>query len=89
MTFYDAVSQNESAKELLGVEILTKLARVLAEKVKSSATIDWTVKESIKKRLKVIIKHALREYGYPPDMQKLATEQVLSQAEALAEFWTE
>ncbi len=87
LAFYDAVAQNQSAKDLLGDEVLLKLARVLVERVKDNATIDWTVKESVRKKLKVIVKRTLRQYGYPPDMQKLATETVLSQAEALAEFW--
>lgn len=89
LAFYDAVANNNSAKDLLGDEVLLKLARVLVEKVKENATIDWTVKESVKKRLKVIVKRTLRQYGYPPDLQKLATETVLSQAEMLAEFWNE
>lgn len=89
LAFYDAVAKNASAKELLGDEILLKLARVLVNKVKENATIDWTIKESVKKRLKVIVKRTLRQYGYPPDLQKLATETVLSQAELLAEFWNE
>lgn len=89
LAFYDAVAQNQSAKDLLGDDVLLKLARVLVERVKENASIDWTVKESVKKKLKVIVKRTLRQYGYPPDLQKLATETVLSQAEALADFWNE
>nr|WP_321405400.1 type I restriction endonuclease subunit R [uncultured Carboxylicivirga sp.] len=89
LAFYDAVSSNGSAKDMLGDEVLLKLARVLVERVKANATIDWTVKESVKKKLKVIVKRTLRQYGYPPDLQKLATETVLSQAEALADFWND
>ena len=87
LAFYDAVANNQSAKDLLGDETLLKLARVLVERVKENASIDWTVKESVKKKLKVIVKRTLRQYGYPPDLQKLATETVLQQAEALAVFW--
>ena len=58
---------------------------VLFEKVKANASIDWTIKESVKAKLKVIVKRTLRKYGYPPDMQKLATETVLKQAELIAE----
>lgn len=89
LAFYDAVAANASAKDILGDDVLLKLARVLVERVKANATIDWTVKESVKKKLKVIVKRTLRQYGYPPDLQKLATETVLSQAEALAEFWSD
>ncbi len=63
---------------------LRELAIVLFEKVKANASIDWTIKESVKAKLKVIVKRTLRQYGYPPDMQKLATETVLKQAELLA-----
>ena len=87
LAFYDAVAQNKSAKELLGDEVLLKLARVLVDKVRASASIDWQVKQSVRKKLKVIVKRTLRKYGYPPDLQKLATDTVLAQAELLAEFW--
>lgn len=87
LAFYDAVAQNKSAKELLGDEVLLKLACVLVDKVRASASIDWQVKQSVRKKLKVIVKRTLRKYGYPPDLQKLATETVLAQAELLAEFW--
>ncbi len=84
-----SVASNQSAKDLLGDDGLLKLARVLVERVRENASIDWTVKESVRKKLKVIVKRTLRQYGYPPDLQKLATETVLQQAEALAEFWGE
>ena len=82
--FYTAVSDNESAKELMGKDKLRELAVVLFEKVKGNASIDWTIKESVRAKLKVLIKRTLRQYGYPPDMQKLATETVLKQAELIA-----
>ncbi len=83
--FYTAIANNESARELMGKDKLRELAVVLFEKVKANASIDWTIKESIKAKLKVIVKRTLRQYGYPPDMQKLATETVLKQAELMAE----
>jgi type I restriction enzyme R subunit len=82
--FYTAVANNESARELMQQDKLRELAVVLFEKVKANASIDWTIKESVKAKLKVIVKRTLRQYGYPPDMQKLATETVLKQAEMLA-----
>lgn len=63
---------------------LRELAVVIFEKVKENASIDWTIKESVKAKLKVIVKRILRQYGYPPDMQMLATETVLKQAELIA-----
>jgi type I restriction enzyme R subunit len=82
--FYCAVAENESARELMGKEKLKELAAVLFQKVKENTTIDWAIRESARAKLKVIIKRTLRQYGYPPDMQKLATKTVLEQAETLA-----
>ncbi|HDH51128.1 MAG TPA: DUF3387 domain-containing protein, partial [Nitrospirae bacterium] len=83
--FYTAIAYNNSARELMEKDKLRELAIVLFEKVKANASIDWTIKESVKAKLKVIVKRTLRQFGYPPDMQKLATETVLKQAELLAE----
>jgi len=82
--FYTAVADNQSAKELMEHDKLRELAVVLTERVRQNASIDWTIKESVRAKLKVIIKRTLRQYGYPPDMQKLATETVLKQAELIA-----
>jgi type I restriction enzyme R subunit len=82
--FYTAVADNDSAKELMQQDKLRELAVVLTERVRQNASIDWTIKESVKAKLKVIVKRTLRHFGYPPDMQKLATELVLKQAEMLA-----
>lgn len=82
--FYTAVANNESAKELMQKDQLRELAIVLFEKVRENASIDWTIKESVRAKLKVIIKRTLRKFGYPPDMQLLATETVLKQAEMIA-----
>jgi len=83
--FYTAIANNESAREVMGKDKLRELAVVLFERVRENASIDWTIKESVKAKLKVIVKRTLRQYGYPPDMQKLATETVLKQAEMIAE----
>ncbi|WP_174483069.1 DUF3387 domain-containing protein, partial [methanotrophic endosymbiont of Bathymodiolus puteoserpentis (Logatchev)] len=82
--FYTAVADNKSAKELMQHDKLRELAVVLTERVRQNASIDWTIKESVRAKLKVIIKRTLRQYGYPPDMQLLATETVLKQAELIA-----
>lgn len=83
--FYTAIADNESAREVMQKEQLRELAVVLFEKVKQNASIDWTIKESVRAKLKVIVKRTLRQYGYPPDMQALATETVLKQAELIAD----
>jgi len=67
---------------------LRELAVVLFEKVRENASIDWTIKESVRAKLKVIVKRILRQYGYPPDMQMVATETVLKQAEMIANEMT-
>lgn len=86
--FYTAIADNESARELMQKEKLRELAVVLFEKVRKNASIDWTIKESVRAKLKVIVKRTLRQYGYPPDMQALATETVLKQAELIADELT-
>ncbi len=87
--FYTAIANNDSAKQVMEQDKLRELAVVLYEKVKENASIDWTIKESVKAKLKVIVKRILRQYGYPPDMQMLATETVLKQAEMIAEELTQ
>lgn len=86
--FYTAVADNDSAKELMEKDKLRELAVVLTETIRQNASIDWTVKESVKAKLKVSVKRLLRRFGYPPDMQMLATETVLKQAEMIAEELT-
>lgn len=83
--FYTAVANNESARELMQQDKLRELAVVLTQKVRENASIDWTIKDSVRSKLKVIVKRTLRQFGYPPDMQLLATETVLKQAEMIAD----
>lgn len=82
--FYTAVANNDSAKELMEQDKLRELAVVLLQRVRENATIDWTIKDSVKAKLKVIVKRTLRQFGYPPDMEVLATDTVLRQAELIA-----
>jgi len=82
--FYTAVADNASARELMQQDKLRELAVVLTETIRQNASIDWTIKESVKAKLKVAVKRILRKFGYPPDMQMLATETVLKQAEMIA-----
>lgn len=82
--FYTAVADNKSARELMQKDTLRELAVILTERVRKNASIDWTIKESVRAKLKVVIKRTLRQFGYPPDMQKMATETVLKQAELIA-----
>ncbi len=82
--FYTAIASNDSATELMQKDKLRELAVVLTEKIKNNASIDWQIKESVRANLRVIVKRTLRKFGYPPDMEKLATETVLKQAELMA-----
>ncbi|MDD2450132.1 MAG: type I restriction endonuclease subunit R [Sulfurimonas sp.] len=82
--FYTAIANNNSAIEVMEKDVLRELAVVLTERVRANASIDWTIKESVRAKLKVIVKRTLRQFGYPPDMQMLATETVLKQAEMIA-----
>ncbi len=82
--FYCAVANNESARELMGKEKLRELAVVLFDKVRKNTTIDWAIRENARANLRRIVKRTLREFKYPPDMQQLATDTVLKQAETIA-----
>ena len=64
--------------------ILRELAVVLTETIRSNTTIDWEIKENVRAKMRVAIKRLLRRYGYPPDMQLLATETVIKQAELIS-----
>src|SRR3989475_3711376 len=85
--FYDALGVNDSAVQVLGDDTLTTIARELVEMVHRNVTIDWTVKESVRAKLRIMVKRILRKYGYPPDKQEQATLTVLEQAEVLSEAW--
>ena len=87
LAFYDALETNDSAIAVLGDEVLSKLARELADTVRQNATIDWTMKESARARLRGMVKRTLKKYGYPPDKQAKATCTVIQQAELLGEKW--
>jgi len=84
LAFYDALEVNDSAVKILGDETLMTIARELADRVRKNTTIDWTIKENVRARLRVMVKRTLRKYGYPPDKQRKATETVIQQAEMMA-----
>ena len=87
VAFYDALADNESAKDVLGDETLRIIARELVSTVKKNITIDWSVRESVQAKLRVIVKRILRRYGYPPDKEEKATITVLEQAKRLGQGW--
>jgi type I restriction enzyme R subunit len=84
VAFYNALETNDSAVKVLGDETLKTIAREIADKVRANTTIDWTIRESARAKLMVIVKRTLNKYGYPPDKQQKAIDTVLKQAELLA-----
>jgi type I restriction enzyme R subunit len=89
IAFYDALEVNDSAVKVLGDETLKNIARELVETVRNNATIDWTVRETVRAKLRVMVKRILKKYGYPPDKQEKATQTVIEQAEVIAKDWAE
>jgi type I restriction enzyme R subunit len=87
VAFYDALGVNDSAVQVLGDENLRTIARELAATIRRNVAIDWTVKETVRAKLRVMVKQVLRRYGYPPDKQEKATQTVLEQAELIAADW--
>lgn len=87
LAFYDALEVNDSAVKVLGDETLKDIARELVKSVRENATIDWTMKENVRARLRVMVRRILKRYGYPPDKQEKATQTVLEQAEVIARDW--
>ena len=87
--FYDAlIAADETALGVLGDETLRDVARQLVETVRKNVSIDWTVKESVRAKLRVMVKRVLKERGYPPSKRDEATQTVLQQAELLCAEWT-
>jgi type I restriction enzyme R subunit len=87
IAFYDALEVNDSAVQELGDDALKAIARELVDTVRKNTSIDWTVRETVRAKLRVMVKRILRKYGYPPDKQERATQTVLEQAEVIAKDW--
>ena len=81
LAFYDALGTNDSAVQVLGDQTLCRIARELVETVRNNVTIDWTLRENVRAKLRVLVKRTLKRHGYPPDKQEQATRTVLEQAE--------
>jgi type I restriction enzyme, R subunit len=88
VAFYNALEVNDSAVQVLGDEELKEIAREITDKIRANATIDWTIRESARAKLMVIVKRTLTKHGYPPDKQQKAIDTVLKQAELMANFLT-
>lgn len=85
LAFYDVLAQNQSAVDLMGDKVLVKLAQEVTQTLKKSISIDWQHKESVRAKMRLLIRRVLLKYKYPPDLQTEAIEFVLKQAEVVAE----
>lgn len=89
LAFYDALASNESAKELMGDLMLKQIAHELTQAIKSNIKVDWTLRENVRAQMRITVKRLLKKYGYPPDLEKMAIDLVLQQAELMAQAETE
>jgi len=88
IAFYDALANNESAVRELGDKTLKQIAIDITEQLRRSTTVDWQQRDSVRAKLRILVRRALKKWKYPPVGEEAATELVLQQAEALAELWT-
>ncbi|MBF7731399.1 type I restriction endonuclease subunit R [Pseudomonas sp. N040] len=87
LAFYDALANNEASVRELGDETLAKIAHELTESLRQNVSVDWSSRDSVRARLRLLVKRILRKYKYPPDQQEEAAQLVLDQAETLCEAW--
>ncbi len=88
IAFYDALANNESAVRELGDDTLKKIAVEITESLRKSTTVDWQVRESVRARLRILVRRTLQKWKYPPDKQLEAVDLVLKQAETLSDAWS-
>lgn len=87
VAFYDALAENESARQMMGEPALRVIAHELVTIIKGNMTVDWMHRDSARANIRRLVKRLLRKYGYPPDLQDAAVQNVLQQAEALSAEW--
>lgn len=88
IAFYDALAERPEVLLLMGDETLKSLASELTEKLRASTSVDWQVRDSVRAKMRLLIKRLLRNFKYPPEGQEEAVSRVIEQAEALADSWT-
>jgi len=84
IAFYDALATHETAEEVLGDDTLRAIAHELTKAIKDNMSIDWNLRESARAKMRITVRRLLKKYGYPPDLQKMAVETVVQQAELMA-----
>ena len=87
IAFYDALAENESARQAMGEPALRVIAHEMVASIRGSISVDWVHREAARARIRVLVKRIFRKYGYPPDLQDAAVQTVLQQAEALSAAW--
>ncbi len=88
LAFYDALVDNEEVVRQMKDEVLQKIALELTDKLRTSTTVDWGKRESVRARLRNLVRITLRRHGYPPEGQDAAIELVMRQAERLSDSWS-
>ncbi len=86
LAFYDALACNESARELMGDKILMQIAKELTVSIRKNLSVDWSVRESVRSKMRMTIKRLLRKYKYPPDKTPEAVQIVMEQTEKMCEY---
>ena len=86
--FYDALADNESAVRAMGDPVLRVVAQELVTAMRKNTSVDWTIRESVRAKIRVVVKRILKAHGFPPDLQEPAVKLVLEQAETLCRDWT-
>lgn len=84
IAFYDALASHDTAEEVMGDDILKAIAHELSKAIKENMSIDWNLRESARAKMRITVRRLLKKYGYPPDLQKMAVETVVQQAELMA-----
>ena len=87
IAFYDALAENDSARQVMGEPALRVIAHELVTVIKGNVSVDWMHRDSARANIRRHVKRLLRKYGYPPDLQDAAVQNVLQQAEALSAEW--
>lgn len=85
LAFYDALAENESARDVMGDEILMQIAKDLTKSIKNNISVDWAIRESVQAKMKMTIKRLLKKYGYPPDKTAKAVDIVMEQTKLMCQ----
>lgn len=68
-------------------EVLRKIAVELTEQLRKNVSVDWAIRDTVRAKLRLLVKRILRKYKYPPEAEPHAVATVLRQAEVLSATW--